>query len=76
MPRYFFHIHDGTAVIDPDGVELPGADDAREKAVEAAAEALHHLGPRFWESGKWLMRATDENGNPICLITFSGELAP
>ena len=74
MPRYYFHTHDGTPFIDPDGIDLPGVDDARGKAVEAAADALRHLGPRFWESGKWLMRATDENGETICLISFSGEI--
>jgi hypothetical protein len=74
MPRYFFHIHDGTALIDPDGIELPGPDEARGEAVRVAFDALNKLGPRFRESGKWLLRATDENGETICLLTFSGEV--
>jgi hypothetical protein len=74
MPRYFFHTHDGTAVVDPDGIVLAGPDAARGEAVRAASAALNSLGPRFWESGKWLMRATDENGETVCLISFSGEI--
>jgi len=74
MPQYFFHTHDGTAVIDPDGLEFPGADEARGEAVRIASDVLNGLGPRFWETGKWILRVTDENGETICVMTFSGEV--
>jgi hypothetical protein len=74
MPRYYFHTHDRAAIIDPDGIELPGADEARGQAVEVASDTLKTLGPRFWQSGKWLLRVTDENGKTVCLISFSGEI--
>jgi hypothetical protein len=74
MPRFFFHTHDGTAVIDPDGIDLAGQDDARGEAVRVASEVLNRLGSRFWEEGKWLLNVTDERGETVCLITFSGEI--
>ena len=39
MPRYFFHLTDGTEVLDdPDGLELPGDAAAREEAMLVAAD--------------------------------------
>ena len=40
MPRYFFHLKDGTTRMDEEGVELAGYDEAREAAVVNSGEIL------------------------------------
>ena len=41
MPRYYLHVCNGTGFIeDQKGVVLPGAEAAREKAIEAAREVM------------------------------------
>lgn len=74
MPRYFFHTHDGTPSIDTEGIDLGGADEARGEAVRIGYETLLKRGPRFWESGKWILRVSDEHGEIICTMTFAGEV--
>lgn len=71
MPRYFFHVHDGRDLPDEDGVTLSGIEDARAKAITAAAEALKDLGPRFWGHPDWRMRVTDEQGAIVCELRLS-----
>jgi hypothetical protein len=63
MPRFFFHIDDGTAIPDVEGTELNGLDDARLQAVEATGEMLKDLDGHFWKSGApWTMHVTNEAG--------------
>jgi hypothetical protein len=33
MPRYFFHVIDGQEIIDTEGTELAGSEEARAEAV-------------------------------------------
>ena len=40
MPRYFFHVRDGTVVLDEVGVELPDMASAQATAVQLSAEIL------------------------------------
>ena len=72
MPRYFFHVHDSKDIPDHDGVELSGPDEARDKAVVAAGEALRDQDGQFWNSGEWRMVVQDESGAVICTLVFSG----
>lgn len=43
MPRYFFHVRDGTTVLDHDGTVLPDLAAAREIAQRFASELLRDL---------------------------------
>lgn len=36
MPRYFFHLHQGSHAEDPEGVELPSVDAAYAEALRSA----------------------------------------
>jgi hypothetical protein len=47
MPRYFFHVRDSAELIDNEGVELAGPDEARSMFVTSAGEALRDHGPKF-----------------------------
>jgi hypothetical protein len=53
MPRYFFHVHDSVDLLDNDGTELAGPDEARVQAVVTAGELLKDVGGRFWNSPEW-----------------------
>lgn len=73
MPRFFFHLKDGTTHMDQDGVELVGADEAREAAIIHSGEVLKDLGAKFWKSPEWRMWVTDEAGATVCGLRFSVE---
>jgi hypothetical protein len=53
VPRYFFHVHDSVDLLDNEGTELTGPDEARVQAVVTAGELLRDVGGRFWNSPEW-----------------------
>lgn len=64
MPRYFFHLTDGTSVLDdPDGLELPGDAAAREEAMLVAVDVKTRFRPRDWSG--WAVRILDEEGRHV-----------
>ncbi len=73
MPRYYFHLKDGTTRMDEDGTELAGPDEARAMAVINAGEVLTDLGAKFWQSDEWRLWVTDENGATVCSLRFTSE---
>ena len=73
MPRYFFHLKDGSTHMDNDGVELSGHDEARTQAIVNSGEVLRDLGAKFWTSDEWRLWVTDESGETVCALRFSAE---
>ena len=73
MARYFFHVNDSAEMLDSEGVELRGPDQAGAMAIVASGEALKDLGRRFWANPEWRMWVTDENGAKVCSLTISAE---
>ena len=73
MPRYFFHVHDSEEVLDQEGTDCAGPDEARVQAVVAAGEALKDSGSKFWNSGEWRMWVTDESGATVCALRFAAD---
>jgi hypothetical protein len=73
LPRFYFHVRDGSEFIDDEGQELPNLDEAREQAVIAAGEAIRDLGKRFWAGEEWRMDVTDESGAIVCSLTFTSK---
>ena len=65
MPRYFFHVLDSRALIDTEGTELAGLDEAHEMAIRSAGSILKAEGAAFWNGGQWRMSVADECGE-IC----------
>ena len=74
MPRYFFNVHDGVAVPDESGTELPDTLAVRVAAVKAAGEAIRDLGDKFWQLEDWQLVVTDEQGRQILTLNFSGSI--
>jgi hypothetical protein len=73
MPRYFFHFRDDKLMLDKEGLELSGLDEARTQAVVASGEALRDFGGKFWRDTTWRMWVTDEAGATVCTLRFSSE---
>ena len=76
MPRYFFHIHDGTEFPDNDGTELPDLEAARHEAVRLAGHVITHIGPKFWDEhhkATWRLEIADNDGTTLARLRFSGE---
>lgn len=71
MPRYFFHVHDGTSLPDADGTELPDLDAAREEAVRMAGTLLNEHARAFWSGEPWFMEVQDEWDVPLFTLSFA-----
>lgn len=75
MPRYFFHIDDGSFAHDGVGVELAGIEEARAEAVSAGGAIIKDANSTFWKTAKpWRMLVTDETGKLLFTLGFSSEV--
>lgn len=72
MPRYFFHLQDGTDIPDTEGTELAGTAQARAQAI-AAGEMIKHQGDVVWDGSEWRMHVVDEAGTPVFTLRFSAD---
>lgn len=70
MPRYFFHVCDGEDYPDLHGTELPDVNAARKEAVRFGGALLSDHGEKFWNSGEWTMRVTNEDDLTLFQLTF------
>lgn len=76
MPKFHFHVDDGTLVADGDGTDLPDLEAAQSEAVKAAGELLRELDGRLWQGDKtWLMHVTDENDTLLFSLNFSAKVS-
>jgi len=69
MPHFFFHVEDGRAYMDPEGIELHDADTAIHEAMRTAGEIIRE-GDFIGE--EWTMRVVDDHGKLIKALRFSG----
>lgn len=70
MPRYFFHVCDGEDYPDLHGAELPDLDAARKEAVRFSGALLTDHSTKFWASGEWMMRVTNQDGLVLFQLIF------
>jgi hypothetical protein len=73
VPRYFFHVHDGKNIPDPQGVDLPSVAEAREQAIVAAGEMIRSDGHTVWNGSEWRMEVTDDTGGHVFTLRFSAD---
>lgn len=71
MPRYFFHVMDGRAVIDTTGLVLDNDYEARHEALRGAGEMMADRGMNLWLGNAWVMTVSDENGFVLFNLRFS-----
>lgn len=70
MPRYFFHVQDGTHRFDRKGIELSKASDAHARAMLVASTMLTG-DPQLMPQTGWRLRVTDATGATICDLNFA-----
>ena len=73
MPRYFFHVHDGTSTRDIVGTELPDIFAAQDEAIRTSGELLREMGGKFWDGTEWSLEVTDEAGRVFFRLRFTAE---
>ena len=73
MPLYYFNVVDGKDIVDTDGTELAGLDEARTQAIMMAGEMLKDYEATFWRGELWQMNVLDEAGLTVCRLNFSAE---
>ena len=70
MPRYFFHIFNGKAILDDVGVELPDLDAVRREAIRASGQMLSEDG-HIWSGEAWRMIVADSARTIVFSTSFS-----
>jgi hypothetical protein len=73
LPRYFFHVVDGSFHVDTDGTELADLAEAHSQAIIMAGEILRDGRGKFWGGDDWQMHVTDENKRTLFKLRFSSE---
>jgi hypothetical protein len=82
VPRFFFYIRDGYDVVDDEGTELPGLDEAPRQVITGAGEMLRDKGREFWGGTEWVMEVRVEqvierasSDSPLSRTRSSGSLS-
>jgi hypothetical protein len=71
MPRYYFHVREGSSLTrDPDGAELPDIDAARKQAVKMACRAWSEQPPEAQDNDE-TFEITDQSGEVVLRVPFS-----
>ena len=76
MPRYFFHVHDGTASRDTEGTELRDIYMAQAEAIHLSGALLRDIGAKFWNGTEWSLEVADARGCALFVLRFSAEERP
>jgi hypothetical protein len=72
MPLFYFDIHDGTSIIDPDGTELQDKDEARSRAIQMSGDLLRVYPGPFWNGQEWKIDVSDQNRAVLFTLMFVG----
>ena len=62
MPRYFFHVHDGTSSPDLDGLDLCDVRTSQREAISFTSELMRHNLDEFLEGKDWRVDVADADG--------------
>ena len=72
MPRFHFHVKDGTNVRDVGGSCFPDLKAAKCEAVKFAGALIHEASSDFWDMAEWRMTVTDDHGLTLFCLVFTG----
>ena len=73
MPRYFFHVINGSFVPDHTGTECSTLNEVKAQAVKAASAMLDDQGLQLWETRHWDMYVCDEQNRTRLKLAFTAE---
>jgi hypothetical protein len=65
MPRFFFHVHDGSFYADEHGTELPDQHRARNVALEILSHLVRGAADDLWLGSAFCVFAEDERRAPL-----------
>jgi hypothetical protein len=60
MPRYYFHVHDGSEILDDEGSDFPDLTSVRHAAIRACGEMLSDVPGIIHRGETWRMWVTDQ----------------
>ena len=60
MPRYFFHVDNGTTTLDSEGAELDDLETAEREAVLTCGEMLREVPLAILQDHPWRLWVTDQ----------------
>ena len=72
MPLFFFHTQTDTRTSDAAGIELRGAAEARQQAVQTCGEMMRDAPEAFWGTRPWSVVVTDAVGLVLWEIFMDG----
>jgi hypothetical protein len=78
MPRFYFHIVDGSAIADDTGTELPGIEAAKIEAARLAGAVLSEgIAEKIWQGSPWRLVISDSpspgGGRTFLTLTLSAQ---
>ncbi|HYG48002.1 MAG TPA: hypothetical protein VD846_08670 [Allosphingosinicella sp.] len=76
MPRYFFHIEDGSTTHDEEGTVLENVTVAKGEAVKLAGQMICDSAGSFWDRQEWKLTAANAEGLTLFCLHFVGIDAP
>jgi hypothetical protein len=75
MPRYFFHIQNGTNTVrDREGVQLKNLDEVREEAMQSAREIMSKQALKGEAPNDCAFIVEDEEGKTVLTFPFKDAL--
>jgi hypothetical protein len=76
MPRFHFHLEDGSSHEDDEGIELPDVEVAKAHAVRYFADVIKTPPSTFWSGDGWKLQVADESGLTLFSLHFMGFESP
>lgn len=71
MPRYFFHVEDGSYIPDLEGIELPDLKTARDQMITMVGKVLNEGPEGIWTEHHWRMVVADSEGKILFTLGFT-----
>jgi len=72
LPQFYFHTDTLTRTNDNEGVNLPGALEARRQAIATCGEMMKDSPEAFWGSRPWSVTVTDTVGLILWELSMDG----
>ena len=76
MPRYFFHLTDGSRERDREGTELVSNAVARVEAIKLTGAVMSEDPDRLWDGREFRVEVTDERARLLFTVITSAQDAP
>lgn len=73
MVRYHFNVHDGSAIPDIEGTQLPTLGHAQREAVRLAGYLMMTQPKQFFTGTEWRVDVTNDHGDALFRVHFYAE---